>query len=492
MNIYPAATLLQLDAACMRTQQISSDMLMERAAVTCVHHILALPIQHPHFVITCGIGNNGGDGLCIARMLHLKGYRVTVLMLGDMAKATADTQLNYRRLQKYAVDIFHISEGNRIPWFEQVTIVDALFGIGMNRPVEGWLRDCISDINAMDALRIAVDMPSGLPADMPLQGIAVEADHTITFTAPKLSFFFPESYPYTGKWQVADIGVFSVQEEAPASDMQWQTLETFHSGIPARPVFAHKGHFGHACVIAGSAGMPGAAALTAMACLTTGAGLVTLCSDVIEFTDPEIMYATRDTLVDLLHKKSFAAVAIGPGLGTDAQSIAALSDTLAHYTKPMVIDADAINALSKHTTQIAQIPKYSILTPHPKEFERLAGASSDWHALLEKLKHIARAWQCYFVYKQAYTIIVSPEGHITFNGSGNVGMATAGSGDVLTGIICGLLSQGYTPERAATLGVFLHGYAGDLAMQAGMGQNLVAGDILQHIQQSIGLLLDRD
>lgn len=489
MNIYSAQQIHALDAATLELQGISSDMLMERAAVQFVHLLLKNHASTRHFVIACGIGNNGGDGLCIARLLHLKGYRVTLLILGDIQTGSADAQSNYQRSQQLGIDTFHLSAGERIPWFDEVVVIDAIFGIGLNKPITGWLADCIHDLNELPAIRIAVDIPSGLSADVPASGMILCADQAISFQTPKLSFFFPENEKYLGSWQIADIGLSKNWQLQEPSMYQFIQADAFKSNLIPRAKFSHKGNHGHSLVIAGNTGTPGAADLCASACLHTGAGLVTLCCDHPQFEHPEIMYTGRAGIRDLLSGHKYQAIAIGPGLGTDADSIDLVSTVLNTVQQPLVIDADAINIIAAHPILAGRIPPNSILTPHPKEWSRLAGTPTDWLTLLNTLRETAIRLNCIIVYKQAFTIIATPDGICSFNSSGNPGMATAGSGDVLTGVITGLLAQGYASEFAAKAGVFLHGLAGDVAMQKRRGQNIVAGDLLYNLQEAYHFIL---
>lgn len=488
MKIFSAQQMHEWDAATIAEQQLTSDMLMERAAVACCNAIVQITPETKHFVIAAGTGNNGGDGLCIARLLLQKGYKVTTVIIGDIQTATVDTQLNYRRLLKSAPNIFHVLQGERMPWFEQCTIIDAIFGSGLNRPVTGWHADIISDINAMDALRIAVDMPSGLMADAPASGAIIEAQHTITFEAPKLSFFFPASAQFLGDWRVEKIGLSHNWMVNTPTSYSIANRDAFSGLFPERPTFAHKGTNGSALVIAGNAGTPGAAALAAKACLTAGAGLVTLCSNNPQFADEEIMYADRDALTRLLQSKKYNAIAIGPGLGTHAEAEQTLDQLLNEVHIPIVIDADAINILAQHPEWLERIPSNSIFTPHPKECERLLGVSDDWKILLEKIKAFVSTYNCIFIYKQAYTIVATPDGSITFNASGNPGMATGGSGDVLTGIIAALIAQNLNPAIAARLGVYLHGLAGDLALSKSDGRNIIARDLISNLQTAYQIL----
>lgn len=488
MKIISARHLHEWDKATIEAQNISSDMLMERASVAFVRAVLKTHAAEHHFVIVCGIGNNGGDGFCIARLLHQKGYKITVVVCGDITTGSNDAQLNYQRLQKWSIPIIPVLHGQRIPLFKNVILIDALFGTGLNRAINGWMADVIQDINGMEVVCISVDMPSGLFADIPSDGAIIKAHQTITFQTPKLAFFFEENAAYIGDWQIVDIGLSPHWLENHHSAYTFIQLEDIQQVYTNRPIFSHKGTYGHACIIAGSVGMPGAAALCASACLQTGAGLVTQCTDNPAFEQPEIMYATRTQLRSLLSERHYQAIAIGPGLGTDQAAIEALQTVLTSCHQPMVIDADALNIVSAQPDLQQHIPANSILTPHPKEWMRFAGAHTNWMQLMQQLRETAARLQCIIVYKKAFTIVVTPDGHCTFNGSGNPGMATAGSGDVLTGVLAGLIAQGYTPEIAARTGVFLHGLAGDLAMQHIFGQNLVAGDIIDHIQAAYGFL----
>ncbi len=488
MKIFSAPQIHAWDAATIAEQQITGSMLMERACVAFTRTFLQVIQPDAPILIVCGTGNNGGDGLGIARLLHHAGYAATVCIIGAIENGSVDARLNDQRLRALPVDVRQLSEGDALPDLPYPVIIDALFGSGLNRPVTGWHAAIIEQMNAADAFRVAVDIPSGLFADTISTGAIVRADWTITFETPKLSFFFADNAAYTGDWEVVKIGLSEAWAAQASSGDHLLTDEQFSAVFTARARFSHKGTYGSALVVAGSTRTPGAAALSSFAALKTGAGLVTLCSDGYIPEHPEVMHAPTDEMVAVLQNKTFSCIAAGPGMGTDAKAVHTLTQLLLHAHQPLVLDADAITILSAHPELQDILPENSILTPHPKEYSRLFGVAEHWKALYDDIRAQAMRMRVIIVYKQAYTMIALPNGDIYFNSTGNPGMATAGSGDVLTGMITGLIAQGFASADAALAAVYLHGLAGDMAMEAMGGQNLVAGDLIEYIQLAMGVV----
>lgn len=490
MIIPSTQDIKSLDAATISQQQIRSQDLMERAAKTVSNYLLQFNPQFETYAIYCGIGNNGGDGLCIARHLLQSGKQVTVFICGDISNSSADFAINYQRLnEQFPHAIEQLSEQVALSMSPYDCVVDALIGSGLSKPITGFMSTVINHINYTDAIILSIDIPAGLHAEIYKEGPIVEADSTISFEYPKLAFFFPENYKYVGAWMINPIGLIDADTINITSKYHYVTAEDVLSAVQKRATFTHKGDAGHALIIGGNNGMEGAAELSGMACLKAGAGLTTITANAITFENPELMHIGFDMVLSYIHDKKIKSIAIGPGLGKSEAALSLFNDVISNLQIPIVIDADALNLIANNKALLNKLPPKSILTPHPKEFERLFGSYTKWDELTAILLSNAVKFQVYILYKRAYTIIATPDGEIFFNSTGNAGMATAGSGDVLTGIITSLLAQGYSPQDAAIIGVYLHGLAGDVAMDKHGGINLVASDIITAIPEAQALLL---
>ena len=493
MKILSAEEIQLWDRYTIQHEPIASLDLMERAAGKCVDWLEENGYVEDHFSIFCGKGNNGGDGLAIARMLSAKKNRVTVNILESGHKGTEDFQSNLARLHQYPdVDIRFIqTEENFHELGKDVIIIDALYGSGLNRGVEGVTAKLISHINDAGLEIISIDIPSGLFTDRSSAGNSIiKATHTLSFQCFKPAFIVAENAEYMGEVQILDIGLDQDYSDSIQSPYEWVDDTLIHSIYKPRKKFTHKGNFGHALLVAGSFGKIGAAVLSAKACLRSGVGLLSchipgsgyeiLQSSVPEamvMTDPNPSFNTKieDDLMN------YEAIGIGPGIGTASETKCLLQEIFNVYRDPVVLDADALNILSAQKDLFKLIPPGSILTPHPKEFERLFGeAANDFDRIqlaLQKAKEI----NCIIVLKGHYTLVTTPDGKYFFNSTGNAGMATAGSGDVLTGILTGLLSQGYSSVDTAILGVYMHGLAGDLAAKTYSMEAMIASDIIEKL-----------
>lgn len=492
MKIFSADSIRSLDADTIRVLQIESHELMERAArVFSAWFRKHMRGSFRRILICCGTGNNGGDGLCIARHLWLAGHEVHVLVSGKPEDACSDDfRRNRERLLRMGFDKIHYGAEGKFPDpGPEGCIIDAIFGTGLNRAPSGEYAALIGSINSSEAFVISVDVPSGLYTDKPTESLSVQADITFAFEFPRLGFFFPENQVSVGTWIVESIGIPSSLQEEQTPLAVSITEKEVAPLLQIRGTFTHKGSFGHSLIIAGKAGMRGAAALCGLSCLVTGSGLVTYTADGEMLPFPELMTTAAEDCIREIRASTYQAIAIGPGLGKSMGQKQLLADVLNAATCPLVLDADALNILAETPDMCTMIPENSILTPHPKEFSRLFGVQKNWQDLLDTLRNKAVAMKCSILYKRAYTITATPEGNLFFNNSGNPGMATAGAGDVLTGMITGMLAQGYLPEEAAIAGVFLHGLAGDLAMHRKKGQNIIAGDLIDSIQEAYGLLM---
>lgn len=488
--ILSAKQIKELDAYTIADEPVASIDLMERACCAFVQWFAEHIDATKKIGIVCGAGNNGGDGLGIARLLSEWNYAVKVWIVKGAIPDSPDFQINLSRLKEKRIEVYEISKASDKDLFQDRNVlIDAVFGTGLSRAPEGIYAQVIHCMNQTEAVRVAVDIPSGLMADKHSTGTVLQAHVTVSFQLPKLAFLFPQSFPYVGKWFLVDIGLnksFIKQADTPYYYFQQKDAKKI---IKGRLKFDHKGNYGHALLITGSYGKMGAAILSARSSLRTGTGLLTVhvprCGyTILQSTVPEAMVevdAHEQHLTDTSSMENYSCIGIGPGLGQQPETVKALEGILKAFKKPMVIDADALNILGMHRELLSLIPQGSILTPHPKEFERLAGAWTDDFHRLEKLKAFAAQLSCVIILKGAFTSVASPEGNVYFNSTGNPGMATAGSGDVLTGMLTSLVGQGYTSLDAARLGVYLHGLSGDLAAQETGEHSLMASDIIDSI-----------
>ncbi|MBQ8520227.1 MAG: NAD(P)H-hydrate dehydratase [Bacteroides sp.] len=497
MKILSSTQLKELDKYTMEQEPVASIDLMERAAHALTEAIVRRWDTSYHITVFAGPGNNGGDALAVARMLSQRSYTVEVFLFNTKGKLSEECQTNLHRLKTcgsiYFTEI--CTEFNPPVLTERHVVVDGLFGTGLNKPLSGGFAAVVKYINSSKATVVAIDIPSGLMGEDNTYNVRphiVHADVTLSIQLPKLSFFFPENEDIVGEWELLDIGL--KQSFIDAAESPYAILEEteIRSLIKPRKRFAHKGSFGHGLLIAGSYGMAGASILSAKACLRSGIGLLTVHvpihnHDLLQTTVPEAIVQTD------IHERYFAeptdlgkyrALAIGPGLGQEEDTALALMEQIQGSNIPVILDADAINILSTHRNWLSRLPKGCILTPHLGELERLIGKCMDTYERLTKVKELAAYLRSYIIVKGAWTAIVSPEGSCRFNPTGNPGMATAGSGDVLTGILLALLAQGYSQEEACRLGVYVHGLAGDLAAEEMSETAMTSGDIVRALPKA--------
>lgn len=493
MKILTAEQIREADAYTIKNEPISSIKLMDRAAENCADWLTKHHTNKTNFTIFCGVGNNGGDGLAIARLLAVKKYTVTIFIVEFSNNYSPDFTINLKKLEEVAITPIFLNEANpsfKLP--EQTIIIEAIFGTGLSKPVTGFVAEIIKKINAEEQQVISIDIPSGLYADSNIQNKSeaiIRATQTLSLQQPKLTFFFPENYPFVGNFDVIDIGLHPTFLKEVSTNYFYTTYSETRCLVKRRTKFTHKGTFGHALLICGSKGKMGAAVLAAKSCMKTGTGLTTalipeIGLNILQIAVPEVMCiatTTKEYVNELPNLSPFSAIGIGPGIGTEKQTQNVLKLLIQNSKSPLVIDADALNILSENKTWLAFLPPNSILTPHPKEFERLVGKWNNDEERLTLQKELAQKHQIYVVLKGANTAIACPEGKVFFNSTGNSGMATAGSGDVLTGIITGLLAQGYEPKIAAILGVYLHGFAGDETLKKIGEVALNASDIIENI-----------
>jgi hydroxyethylthiazole kinase-like uncharacterized protein yjeF len=493
MHILSTDQIKAWDQFTIENEPVESIDLMERAS----HVFTKWFLGHSRFteaniLIVAGTGNNGGDGLAVARLLSEKAYDVTVCVCNIQPKPSPDFKINLERLKFKEIELFEISEGDGFPDLSRYKIViDGIFGTGLSRPVTGYWARFIQHINGLDSMRYSIDIPSGMFGDQPnhQEDVCIEADHCLSFEVPKISFFFPGNGRYLKNWEVKSIGLLPGFLKDHGNAYSLIEPQKLARKLIKRDKFSHKGLFGHALIAAGSQGMIGAAVLSAKACLRSGAGLVTalipeIGSQVIHTALPEAITLQgfgAERLTNCPDTDKYDAAALGPGLGKHADTIGFVEEFLKKFKKPLVIDADGINILAENKKLLELLPENSIMTPHPGEFKRLFGKTENDLEQLKLLADKAKTWKCIIVLKGAYTAIANTDGQLYFNTSGNPGMSTAGSGDVLTGMICALLSQGYDAISAAQLGVYLHGSAGDLVQEEKGMEAMISGDIIEKI-----------
>ena len=497
MKLLNTEQIRQADEYTILHEPVSSLNLMERAANAFVTQLIK---EHPDKKIRkhifCGNGNNGGDGLAIARLLLSKGHQAEVYTFKSK-KYSEDYSENLSRLSvKYKKHIHIINDINFINKISSdEIIIDAIFGTGLNKPIQkNTLQyQVIEKINQQNFnVLISVDIPSGLFADQHSEGIALKACKTYTFQFPKLAFLFPENGMYVNDFTVLDIGLHPDYITQAKTSFYFLTKEDVQQKLHLRKKYSHKGTYGHALIIAGSYGKMGAAVLSAKACLRSGCGLVSThipaCGyEMMQTAFPEAMCSMDKNAKHLTvfpSDEKYNTIAVGPGIGTHLSTIKALEVFLKQYKQPIVADADALNILSKKKPLLKLLPANSILTPHPKEFERMAGTWKNDFERLSLQQSFSKKHKVIIVLKGANTSISDTNGEVYFNSTGNAGMATGGSGDVLTGIITGFLAQQYTPLDSAILGVYMHGLAGDLALQQQSMESLIASDIIDNLGNS--------
>lgn len=503
MKIFSCEQIRAIDAYTIQHEPIASIDLMERAAGKIFSWLTGKFDRSSHFIIFAGPGNNGGDGLAVARMLHVNRYSTETYCLKLSDKTSRDFNLNQARLNENGyTSLRYIENENEIPVISSGDIViDAIFGSGLTRPADGLAREVIKRINLSDSLRVSIDIPSGLFCnDNTLndsEGI-VMADCTLSFQFPKLAFMFADTSGFTGEWTILPIGLDAGFIRNSQTSYHLLDIENVARLLMTRKKFDHKGKFGHGLYISGSYGKMGAAVLGAKAALRTGIGLVTchipICGyTILQSSVPEAMVITdssENIVSEIKDSERFSAIGVGPGLGTEKVTQKALKNLLENNRKPIVIDADGLNILSLNKDWFSFLGDNAIITPHVGEFERLAGVCANGYERLMKQIEFSKKYNCTVILKGAYSSITTPAGIVYFNNTGNPGMATGGSGDVLTGIILSLLSQGYTSENAAILGVYLHGLAGDLAAKKLSVEAIIASDIIKHTGMAFNMIRD--
>ncbi|WP_278423921.1 NAD(P)H-hydrate dehydratase [Bacteroides clarus] len=491
MKIFPTIQIKELDAYTIENEPVSSIDLMERASRALARAMSERWSAETPFTVFAGPGNNGGDALAVSRLLAERGCRVEVYLFNTKGTLSPDCETNKERLAGVAGIDFHEITTQFVPpvLTAEHVVVDGLFGSGLNKPLSGGFAAVVKYINTSPATVVAIDVPSGLMGEdntYNIQANIIRADLTLSLQLPKLAFLFAENAPFVGEWQLLDIGLSEEAIEEKETDFALTEHEDVASMLKPRGKFAHKGNFGRALLIAGSQGMAGASVLAARACLRSGVGLLTVhipfCNNfIVQTSVPEAM--TEIDINDVRFScatdtDDYQAVGIGPGLGKAGDTEAALLEQIESCQTPMVVDADALNLLGEHRSYIGRLPKGSILTPHPKELERLVGKCQNSYERLTKARELARSAGVHILLKGAYSVVIAPSGKCWFNPTGNPGMATGGSGDVLTGVVLALLAQGYDAETVARMAAYVHGLAGDIACKKHGVMGMTAGDIV--------------
>jgi hydroxyethylthiazole kinase-like uncharacterized protein yjeF len=471
LPLLTAQQIREADAHTIANEPISSVNLMERASKAFVGWFINhFPDKHLTISVYCATGNNGGDGLAIARMLYdHKYFNIDVKIARFSEKSSADFNTNLARIMHMGLDLRELKPEGVFPTEKSEIIIDALLGSGLNKPLDGEYKRLADFINEANRTVVAVDVPTGFFTDgeMDKDATVIKADLVITFQQPKINFLLPESAPHIKCWEVVSIGLDEDFIQWLKSPYQFVTDKDIKQLLKPRQHFSNKGTYGHGLIIAGQPETMGAALLSSAGCVYAGAGLTTACVPESGLTAlntclPEVMAIVRKggDLPEVEWDK-FTAIAIGPGLGKDKATVALLTEVFNNFKNPVVIDADALNVLAANPELWKKVPAGSILTPHMKEFDRLFGKHTNWWQRLLKSLEMAKQHNINIVLKNDYTMVATPEGKVYFNSTSNPAMATGGMGDVLTGVITSLLAQKYTPQEACIIAVYIHGKAGD-------------------------------
>lgn len=497
MKIFSSEKVREIDAYTIKNEPVQSIDLMERAARELFNCFVSHFKRTQAVTVFTGPGNNGGDGLALSRMLADDGYRVKVFFVAFTSKTSSDWSVNKDRLlQQNKAEYSEIKDADDFPLVKHGDIIiDAIFGSGLSRPAEGLAAEVIAKINNSGAMVVSVDIPSGLfGEDNTANNMdsIVRADYTFTLQFPKLSFFFAENQHFVGKYHILPIGLHPAKISSTPTDYNLIDTSFVAGMLKNRNKFDHKGNFGHGLMIAGSCGKAGAAVLASHAALRTGIGLLTAhvprpVAEVIHGSLPEAMVQCDQSdlmVTEVPEPGKYDALGIGPGIGTKPNTRKGLGELLEKYRGPMVIDADALNIIADDKALMDMLTGETVLTPHPGEFRRLTGSGEKAFGRLLQQQEFSKKHSCVIVLKGAHTSVSLPDGRVWFNSTGNPGMGTAGSGDVLTGMILALLSQGYKASEAAIAAVFIHGLAGDIAAENTGFESLIASDIIYNIGSS--------
>lgn len=494
MKLLSTAEIKKWDEYTIQHEPISSLQLMERAAKSCVSAIIRNHDAETEYMIFCGKGNNGGDGLAITRLLNSSQTKATAVIVHYTPQFSKDAEENFKLLEsQFPGVIIHIhnpEDLKQIVVNENSVIIDAIFGIGLNKPVDDLAAEAIQTINRLGKKTYSIDIPSGLYADRSSEKnkYIVHSTKTLTFQCPKLAFMMAENAPYVPDFEILNIGLDNTFQDTVRSPFTFLQKHHIKFLLQPRPKFSYKNMFGHALMIGGSEGKSGAVILAAKACLKSGAGLLTVHStektiSAILNQLPEAMTSTDpESMISELPKSiNYTVAGVGPGLGTDKQTQAVLKLLIQNATVPIVFDADAINILGENKTWISFIQPECVFTPHVKEFDRLTMAHTSDFDRLETAISFSKKYRQIIVLKGTYTAVISPDGQVYFNSTGNPALAKGGSGDVLTGMITGLISSGYSTLEAATIAVYVHGACADECIRKQSEESVLASDVMEKI-----------
>lgn len=504
MKLFQSQVLKEIDEATCRAQNVDSIELMERAAGAISCEIISRFLPSQRIVVIAGPGNNGGDALAAARMLIEQGYKhVEIFLFNVLGHLSHDCKEQRNKLIELDdVDFTEVTKEFDPPYLSKGDVVlDGLFGVGLSRPLQGGFMTLVRYINESKAYVISIDIPSGLYGEwnesVNLRNV-IHAKLTLAISVPRISFFFQEHADIIGEWKLLDIELDSAKIKQTPATVFYVERSNVHRALKPRHPFAAKRDFGSAMIMAGSMGMMGAAIMAAKAAIKSGAGLVTVHSArcgmmPLQTALWEVMFEPDKNerfITDMRLHHSHKAVAVGPGIGTFDETINALEGLLKNASMPLVLDADALNCIAKRPSLLSMLPAMTVITPHKGEFDRLFGEQPSDEARLRKAIEVSQYYNIIIVVKGHYSAIVRPDGKVYFNSTGNPGMATAGSGDVLTGVITAFISQGYQPELAATIGVYIHGFAGDLAAEELGEFGVTASDIIDRIPRAIKKIME--
>lgn len=484
MKILSANQIREADRLTIEKEPISSIDLMERAAKCVVERLEIMFDFETPLVVLCGKGNNGGDGLAIGRMMKAKGYNIRIIVVEHSPKSSPDFNTNLDR----SSDLEFWNDGDVTPEMTQdVVVLDAMLGTGLQRPLEGLIAAVTAFVNSLPNLTIAIDMPTGIFADENRNNdlsLALRADVTLTFQAPKKALLHPQTAPWCGIIEVLDIGLNRPFIESISTTDYWVNEEFAAQLYKPRNPFGYKNTFGHSLLAVGSAGHYGAGIMAAQSCLRGGTGLLTCqvpnkAEMLFQQAVPQAMVQLDtwpDHLSETFSLNQYSAIGVGPGIGTHTDTERFVQNLIRTAQIPLVLDADALNIMAENTTWFSHFAQRPILTPHPGEFARLSHVQSDQDQVLGATD-FAKKYNCVLVLKGAPTVTVLPDGSCYFNSTGNVGLATGGSGDVLLGLITSLRAQGYGSAEAAVLGVYIHGRAAELALDLESEESVLATDL---------------
>lgn len=506
MKIFTSSLIQAIDTATCDAQGIESIVLMERAANAVADEVISRFDLNQRIVVIAGPGNNGGDALAVARILIEQGYKkVEVFLFNVKGHLSPDCETERKKLIAIdGVDFTEVKLKFLPPYLgANDVVIDGLFGSGLSQTLLGGFKEVAHFINDSGAFVISIDIPSGLFGEWNVNvnnRDLVHADLTLAFEIPRLAFFFSDNEEVLGEWKLLSIDLDRDAMRAMESNFHLVEARYIRNRIIPRSPFTGKRDYGSALVFAGATGMAGAAILCATAVLKTGAGLVTVHSarsglNVLQISVPEAMFEpdrNEHFITDMRVHHPHQVVAVGPGIGTRDQTVDALEALMKNSKNPLLLDADALNCIAKRPALLDVIPPKSVITPHIGEFDRLFGEQHTSEDRLKKAIEVAAYYNIIIVLKGHYTATIRPSGRVYFNSTGNPGMATAGAGDVLTGVIASFMAQGYSPENAAMIGVYIHGLAGDIAANEKGEYGVVASDISANVGKAIRLVMNNE